>query len=567
MNITNTTTTGIHYLSIPGTSASSSQNNPTASTSSRSSNEGRTTSNNNGRDRRRRSRGLSLSIVDIVSSTTSRNKRNSTSSNHSAPPSETPTASSSSSPPRTNNNTGSTITTGTNNSMTNLDYMTRPPCDIEPSELSIEIEGGQQLIIRPNRIIRGNVILKATDTLQATQIRIKFRAEEVGTVRVRESTFERLDQLKRTYFSVDTKVWGSEASDFSIKIWETLEPGEHRFPFALKFPNVNFPPSIDDPTGFSIHYIWSAHLDGAGFQPGLRSREYVLPYRPIICAPPSQEWYVKETLYKSDKKTPMAHVTALLPQHAFCPDEPFHMNLHVESIPNGMIITGAMLSLKKHYEGRVVLQEGTAFKSSIRQILRSTLSVTGNDGNVSIPIQFQMPTRLVSPSFASKNIRVYYTLTIHIQSENVGRNGLINTMKRPNNWSGQFSIPIAIANLPNDHLLRIPDLTSIQSYMRSKESPQFFDPSLEEPPLPNNHSFYSSTQGEERGGGEGEEAFMMMNTPPLQSPPNYFSLPSMPSSNQERTEKVEFKSRGLKPGFSPAYGDLAIISDVIDDEW
>ena len=239
------------------------------------------------------------------------------------------------------------------------------------------------------------------------------------------------------------------------------------------------------------------------------------------------------------------------------------MHLHVECIPTDMIITSAMLSLKKHYEGKVVLQEGTAFKSSTRSILRSSLSVTGNDGTVSIPIQFQMPTRLVSPSFASKNIRVYYTLTVHVQCEYVGRNGLINTMKRPNLWSGQFSIPIAIANLPNDHLLRIPDLTSIQSYMRSKESPVFFDPSLEEPPLPHSHFYPSTTHAEEAG----EATFMMMNTPPPQSPPNYFSLPSMPSLNQERVEKVEFRSRSIKPGFSPEYGDLATILDVVDDEW
>ncbi|KAI9258008.1 hypothetical protein BDA99DRAFT_441117 [Phascolomyces articulosus] len=351
--------------------------------------------------------------------------------------------------------------------------------------------------------------------------------------------------------------------DFSVKTWETLEPGEHRYPFALKFPNVNFPPSVDDPTGFSIHYIWSAHLDGAGFQPGLRSREHVLPYRPIICAPPSQEWTVSETLYKSEK-TPMARVTALLPQHVFCP----------ECIPSDMIVVDAMLSLKKHYEGKVTSQQGTAYKTATRSILRSSLSVTGNDGTLSIPIQFQMPTRLVSPSFASKNIRVYYSLTFHIQCEYVGRSGgLITTMKRPSSWTGQFSIPIAIANLPNDHLLRIPELTSIHSYSNSNEPPVFFDPSLEEPPLPNHHFFPSPRASQDfstaaGGQGGGEAAFMMMNTPPPQSPPNYFSLPSMPSIRRERVEKVSFTSRLIKAGFAPEYGDaVTYMADVFDDEW
>ncbi|KAI8136534.1 hypothetical protein BJV82DRAFT_639877 [Fennellomyces sp. T-0311] len=499
---------GMQYLVIPGFDG------PTSSTSSSS---GSSNNDGNTNNRRRRSRGLSLSLADMVATTT-RNKRNSTGSNHSAPPESV------SAPP--------------------------PPSELEPSQVSVEIEGGQQLIIRPNRIIRGSVVLRATKPIHATQIRVKFRAVEVAMVRVRETSLEhkleRIDQLKRTYFDVDTRVWGNEASDFSVRTWESLEPGDHRFPFALKFPNVNFPPSVDDPLGFSIHYIWTAHVDGAGFQPGLRSREYILPYRPIICAPPPQEWSLSETLYKSDKKGPMARATAVLPQHVFCPDEPFSTNLHIECIPNDLIVTDVMLSLKKHYEGKLQLQQGTAYKTASRNILRSSVSVAGNNGTISIPIQFQMPTRLVSPSFASKHIRVYYSLTFHIQCESVG-NSLI--IKRPS-WTSSFSIPIAIANLPNDHLLRIPDLTSIQSYHTSNEAPLFFDPALEEPP-----------------------AFQMSDgplmTPPLQSPPNYFSLPSMPpqAAQRERVEQTSFTSRLIKPGFAPELGEIATMAEVFDDDW
>ncbi|KAI9474857.1 hypothetical protein BDB00DRAFT_879632 [Zychaea mexicana] len=567
MNILDPAVPSVNYLDVPGTSSSSSQNNPTASTSTgnSSSSERNHNSNNHSSSSRRRSRGLSLSLVDIVSSTTSRNKRNSTSSNHSAAPSDS--ASSSSSPPTSSSNTTATAaaaqppttttTTTTNNGSSSNNaqqQLSPPPCITKPSELTIEIDGGQQLIIRPNRIMRGTVVLKATRAIHATQIRVKFRAEEVATVRVREATleskFERIDQLKRTYFNVDTKVWGNDASAFSIKTWDTLEPGEHCFPFALKFPNVNFPPSVDDPLGFSIHYIWSAHVDGAGFHPGLRSRDYVLPYRPIICAPPAQEWTVSETLYKSDKRVPMARVVAMLPQHVFCPDEPFQMHLHVECIPRDLIVVYAMISLEKHYEGKLQLQQGTAYKSASRNIFRSSLSVTGNDGTVSMPIRFQMPTRLVSPSFASKNIRVYYTLTFHIECESAG-NALINSMKRPK-WTGQFSIPMAIANLPNDHLLRIPELTSIQSYMHSNEPPMFFDPSMDEPlPLHNGYA-HSET---------------LMTTPPPQSPPNYFSLTSMPPAQNERTEKMSFTSRLIRPGFAPELGDLATMAEVYDDDW
>jgi hypothetical protein len=81
---------------------------------------------------------------------------------------------------------------------------------------------------------------------------------------------------------------------------------------------VNFPPSTDDPTGFHIHYIWSAHLDGPAFNSGLRSKDHILPYRPIICAPPPGEWTFTQPV-SSDKKTVLANVSATLPKQAFCP--------------------------------------------------------------------------------------------------------------------------------------------------------------------------------------------------------------------------------------------------------
>lgn len=39
---------------------------------------------------------------------------------------------------------------------------------------------------------------------------------------------------------------------------------------------------MEEPAGFGIRYIWTAQADGPAFQSGLKSREYITPYRPII---------------------------------------------------------------------------------------------------------------------------------------------------------------------------------------------------------------------------------------------------------------------------------------------
>jgi hypothetical protein len=69
---------------------------------------------------------------------------------------------------------------------------------------------------------------------------------------------------------------------------------------SIKFPNVNYPPSMEEPKGFSIRYSWTAQIDGPALQSGLKSREYLTPYRPIIVATPGKSIFF--TAKKSPKK-------------------------------------------------------------------------------------------------------------------------------------------------------------------------------------------------------------------------------------------------------------------------
>ena len=39
---------------------------------------------------------------------------------------------------------------------------------------------------------------------------------------------------------------------------------------------------MEEPAGFGIQYIWTAQVDGPALQSGLKSKEYITPYRPII---------------------------------------------------------------------------------------------------------------------------------------------------------------------------------------------------------------------------------------------------------------------------------------------
>ncbi|KAK4515759.1 methionine-synthesizing 5- methyltetrahydropteroyltriglutamate--homocysteine methyltransferase [Mucor velutinosus] len=469
------------------------------------------------------------------------------------------------------------------------------------TEITIHIEGDDKAMIRPNKIMRGTVKVRTKKTLYSSQLRIKFRGVECACAKVKEagldSKLERIEKITTTYFEIETIVWGTERSAYAINSWKSVEPGEHEYKFALKFPNVNFPPSIDDPTGFSIRYIWTAYMDGPANHPGIRSEELVTPYRPLLVAPAATPWTFQDTLYKykDNKKTPLATVKAKLPAQVFCPDQLFLIDLEINAISSDVVIGSVAFKLRKVYEGKLLLQRGTVHRLYKRDILQTMVPVKGNNGSLRLPdVRVQLPSRLVSPCFTSNHVRVYYYLIFMIQFDSG------NLLKSTHHV--QFEIPIGIANLSNQHLARVRDLTCIQDYKECRDAPVFFNPDLDAPPTDfaasnsrsrSNSSASSSVSYPMHPDAhypappsltiDEETLFQPMShisnmppmgmlslSPPIEEslPPAYFSLSEVPQFIlKERIEKTRYSSRLVKPNVCPELGEPLVLESYFDDEW
>ncbi|KAI8644717.1 hypothetical protein BD408DRAFT_339928 [Parasitella parasitica] len=413
------------------------------------------------------------------------------------------------------------------------------------NNMTIEFDGGTHVIVRPNRIIRGKVVLTA------------FRAEEVAVVRIDEGGGEnkggeRLHETITTFFEADWRLWGNEATAYSQAGWDELEPGKYEFPFALKFPNVNYPPSMEEPKGFSIRYVWTAQVDGPALQSGLKSREYLTPYRPIIVSTPDRQWEYRKTLMR-DKKTILADVIAKLAKQSYCPDEPFAMHLKIFLGQADSRITSVGFKFRKHHEGKMLVQRGTAFREHIRVVLQGQIPVPGSDFKFEQDISFDVPTRLVSPSFISHHTRVYYDIQFQVSVEHGGLFKSTHT--------SEFAIPITIANLPYDQLLRITGLTSIEFYKTSKACPQFFEPTLEEPPE------QSALPSELLGSIQ----TALMTSTPRDDPPNYFSIPTLPPQlelRRERKERSVYMTRTASGNIQGSeLAEAMVIPGLFDESW
>ncbi|KAI8987678.1 hypothetical protein BDF20DRAFT_851601 [Mycotypha africana] len=429
------------------------------------------------------------------------------------------------------------------------------PLDGPSNNIIIEFEGGNHVIVRPNRIIRGKVTLTVVERIYVTRVRIKFRAEEIALVKIDEGgdnkSGDRLHETITTFFETDWKLWGNSNEAYSQAAWDELKPGKYEFPFALKFPNVNYPPSMEEPKGFSIRYAWTAQVDGPALQTGLKSREYLTPYRPIIVSTPDRQWDYKTKLLK-DRKTVVAEVEGKLLKQSYCPDEPFLMSLNINLCQPDSRITNVIFKFRKHHEGKMLVQKGTAFKEHIRIVLQGQIPVTSSETTFQEDIAFDIPTRLVSPSFISHHTRVYYDIYFQVFIEH---GGFIKTTH-----TYDFAVPITVANLPYDQLLRIPGLTSIAFYKNNKELPLFFDPTLDEPP--EQTALPSELMGS-------IQAALLTSTP-RDDPPNYFSIPTIPAQieiRKERKEKIIYLTRVARSNTLPELSEALVIPGLFDESW
>lgn len=93
---------------------------------------------------------------------------------------------------------------------------------------------------------------------------------------------------------------------------------------------------MEEPKGFSIRYVWTAQVDGPALQTGVKSREYLTPYRPIIVSTPGKvlcahsladgltarkkdrQWEYRKTLMR-DRKIAAADIIATMLKQSYCP--------------------------------------------------------------------------------------------------------------------------------------------------------------------------------------------------------------------------------------------------------
>ncbi|KAF9913173.1 hypothetical protein EC991_003633 [Linnemannia zychae] len=362
------------------------------------------------------------------------------------------------------------------------------PSSSARSTLAIVFEqggSGSTCLLRPNVVVRGHVELKLIKPCHASGIRLSLKAEESAIVLGQESNGDsmrqKFQQTVITLFETEVMVSGAnQGVDNELANWQEIAPGSHIFPFALKVPNVNFPPCIPGLDGFSIRYVWKAHVESP-FDPILSSEEVLCQFMPIVLAPKPLEWTYREIVgavatkstTQINKPPTGIDVSIKMHQQVYVPGDPLSMATTLVNNGQGKIVAIDVV-LRRTIKGTVPTSYANLSNQAQTEIMTKTVECKvrpGETGQVDILTTIPPLGKYYSiPTFESNFLKVYYELLCILKVKRSVFSGGDTT------YQCAFPIPIATHNVDNPIITgRTPRWT------KSRLQPYFFESAWADP--------------------------------------------------------------------------------------
>ncbi|KAF1805045.1 hypothetical protein FB192DRAFT_1455304 [Mucor lusitanicus] len=315
----------------------------------------------------------------------------------------------------------------------------------------------------PGSIINGSLMITNDKPLSAKNIRIVFKCEAMDSSK----------REKSSVFSVDTVIWGNPKESAATRA--ELPQGSHMYLFAIRLPQVNYPPSMHDSHfGHRIGYTLQGVIDLES-EPHFTATVPIL-YLPLVTTnlPTSKMTQVFE---KENKKI---QVTAELIKPAYCPGDLCTVKMITNNNSDSKISSvqvqlqavattlnpnhsAATLENEHIHKQYTILSE--SFYVSIAKQARDHQDI----------FKFQIPSNLV-PTFTNKMgkyIDIAYRVEIALPSQS-SAGGIFNSQQQL--VTNTIVLPITIATVPPSYPIQI----EIHESTSNDELPTFI-PNIESP--------------------------------------------------------------------------------------
>ncbi|KAI8074458.1 hypothetical protein BC940DRAFT_288306 [Gongronella butleri] len=321
----------------------------------------------------------------------------------------------------------------------------------------------------PGSVVNGQAIIHVSKTQHVRQLKVVFK----GTVHAKKCA--------ATIFSVSSVLLDSQIPRARAQGIE-LGPGNHMYLFAIKLPEANYPPTLEDASyGHQVHYTLQGFLDLENQQ--LETPPVHIFYLPLVtceAAAPASPIQRQKLFQQGQDRIQINGIGApRLTTHNQSEFKISHVDL-------------AMISTTTSQFGQMGLQQHNhtvaTDKYHVAHYRRADAHVAR--------LHFKVPSRCVPSSQSHRHIDIAYQLMITVPLYH--QSAASNASPRS---SLMISLPITVATVPYTSTTPLPQLQiPLPAYQDSHGSrlatdiPSFLDQSTDsgDSPLPSPHSVYSA---------------------------------------------------------------------------
>ncbi|KAJ2965142.1 hypothetical protein NQZ79_g113 [Umbelopsis isabellina] len=371
--------------------------------------------------------------------------------------------------------------------------------------LSLSLSNHSSTAFGPGSVINGSLVLELGKPTLANNIKVVFECSEKD----KQNSYHNV-------FTVESIVWPS--SKEKIKTENEIEAGRHMFLFAIKFPAVNYPPSLSDSNlGHSITYTLQGIFTTVNY-PQVTSNTLPITYYPLINSReltyqnPNDDLVSQTCVFEPPNSTACIRLKAELSKPAYCPGDTIVVRTTINN-PTDLKITHVQVSLiatTKLYQGTLTHLDSqhseTPINSSSNQNCKyQTQTLNSENFYVTIPkksldvhniFRVKIPPDC-SPStgpYVSRLVDISHNILVKIPLPGVQQgtrpankwsiSGLLSpaSSTKVNDYSPprsvhpkglEVTLPVAIATVPQQHSLPPQLKISLPSFNEQPELPVF----------------------------------------------------------------------------------------------
>ncbi|KAI8374576.1 uncharacterized protein BYT42DRAFT_615725 [Radiomyces spectabilis] len=353
--------------------------------------------------------------------------------------------------------------------------------------LSVSSSGQDKPIaFGPGSVLNGNVLLTLDKPTEAYNIRVVFKGQEKCPNR----------QIS-TLFTVETLVWGQSKQD---GVLETLEEGSHMYLFAIKWPQINFPPSMQGSYfGYSVEYTLQAFIEfGVGSAATTPVNVMYLPL--ITCDHQVTPSSITQTSHQ-------VKVTASLIRAAYCPGDLCTLKISMDNHSDQRvthvqlvfvcIATNLAVARMDSLQSSAPIFSTTAQKRKQHTLYSETFFVSipkRSEQNHSI-FQFRIPPNCVpsTKNMVGKAVDIAYEVHVNVGLTQPNSSTNVWPFNKSNMIAG-IHLPVTIATVPTTCILPPKLQLPIHTYNDDSIEAPTFIPNIESP-LPSPSSPIFSSKG------------------------------------------------------------------------